>query len=55
MRPGASVRREFMAITALRRLSNRIVTALRRFFARTRSKDERYRDFNGSYFAAFYQ
>lgn len=44
-----------MAITALRRLGTRTLSALRRVFARTRSKDERYRDFNGSYFAAFYQ
>lgn len=44
-----------MAITTLRRFGNSLLSAWRRVFARPRSTEERYRDFNGTYFAAFYQ
>ncbi len=44
-----------MSFPSLRRLGARAVSAVRRLLARSRSAEERYRDFNGRYFSDFYQ
>ncbi len=44
-----------MPFHILRRLGVRISSALRCLFARAETPEERYRDFNGRYFSAFYE
>ncbi|MCX6950641.1 MAG: 50S ribosomal protein L11 methyltransferase [Verrucomicrobia bacterium] len=44
-----------MPFHSLRRLGARALSSVRRLFARDRTPEERYRDFNGRYFSGFYE